>query len=39
MEGLKVEDIVRAIDEWAPFHMAESWDNVGLQVGDGRTQV
>ena len=39
MEGLKVEDIVRAIDEWAPFHMAESWDNVGLQVGDGQTQV
>lgn len=39
MEAMKVADIIRTIDSWAPFHMAESWDNVGLQVGDQATQV
>ena len=31
-----VRDVARAMAEIAPAHLAESWDNVGLQVGDGR---
>ncbi len=30
-----VRDIVRCLDQDTPLHLAESWDNVGLQVGDG----
>lgn len=30
---LKVKDYYNAIDEIAPFRLAESWDNVGLIVG------
>lgn len=29
-----VADLIAAIDAIAPFRLAESWDNVGLQVGD-----
>lgn len=29
-----VGEIVAALDEFAPRHLAESWDNVGLLVGD-----
>jgi len=33
-----VSDIIAAIDELAPFDLAQEWDNVGLQVGHpGRT--
>lgn len=28
-----VADLLAAIDHFAPFRLAESWDNVGLQVG------
>lgn len=30
---VSVADILAAIDELAPFELAEEWDNVGLQVG------
>lgn len=29
-----VADVVNAVDSFAPFRLAESWDNVGLQIGD-----
>ncbi len=32
--ALTVQDIISCIDETAPFAIAESWDNVGLLVGD-----
>ncbi len=30
-----VSDLVRAMDDIAPLRYAESWDNVGLLIGDG----
>jgi dinuclear metal center YbgI/SA1388 family protein len=30
----RISDIIEIIDSIAPFHYAEEWDNVGLQVGD-----
>ncbi|PKM78675.1 MAG: Nif3-like dinuclear metal center hexameric protein [Firmicutes bacterium HGW-Firmicutes-15] len=32
MQG-KVRDIVKIMESFFPVHLAESWDNVGLQVG------
>ena len=34
-----VESICNALAEWAPEELAESWDNVGLQVGDPGMKV
>lgn len=34
-----IADIIRSFESWAPEATAESWDNVGLQVGDKSTQV
>lgn len=34
-----VADLITALDEIAPFGMAESWDNVGLIVGDRGRRV
>lgn len=34
-----VADIYRSIDAFAPFEAAESWDNVGLLLGDRRAAV
>lgn len=31
---VSITDIIRCLDEIAPFSMAESWDNVGLLVGN-----
>jgi dinuclear metal center YbgI/SA1388 family protein len=31
---LTVDDIARFLDQYAPHNLAESWDNVGLLVGD-----
>ena len=31
---MKVRDILAAIDSFAPFRLAENWDNVGLMIGD-----
>lgn len=35
----KVKDIVAAIEKVAPPSLKESWDNVGLQIGDPEMQV
>ena len=34
-----VREIEKAIYELAPKELAQSWDNVGLLVGDGRKTV
>ena len=34
-----VARLVKAIDAIAPFHLAEEWDNVGLQAGDPNAAV
>ena len=34
-----VADLIGALDQIAPFGMAESWDNVGLIVGDRDRQI
>ena len=36
---LKVKDICRAIEEYAPLSLQESYDNAGLQVGDAEAVV
>lgn len=36
---MKVLDICNTIEECAPKHLAEDWDNVGLLVGDFEQQV
>lgn len=38
-EMLKVKDIARAIEEFAPLSLQESYDNAGLQVGNPDAQV
>lgn len=35
----KIEDYYKAIDSFAPFSEAETWDNVGLLVGSPKTEV
>jgi dinuclear metal center YbgI/SA1388 family protein len=35
----KVEDIITLLEELAPPHLAEDWDNVGLQVGSAQAEV
>lgn len=37
--AVRVKDILRSIDCTAPFSLAESWDNVGLLVGDAEREV
>ncbi|MDR2176385.1 MAG: Nif3-like dinuclear metal center hexameric protein [Synergistaceae bacterium] len=36
---MKVKDILAAIDSFAPFRLAEGWDNVGLMIGDPEWDV
>ncbi len=36
--AITVEEVLKALETWAPAYLAESWDNVGLQVGS-RHQV
>lgn len=36
---VKCREIFNLIEDMAPRHLAESWDNAGLQVGDPRTEV
>ena len=35
----KVKDILESLNEEAPFNLAESWDNVGLLVGNPEQEV
>src|SRR6185295_13011228 len=37
--AMKLRDIVTALEELAPLRYAESWDNVGLLVGDPSADV
>lgn len=30
---LKLDQLLEALNQWAPWELAESWDHVGLQVG------
>jgi dinuclear metal center YbgI/SA1388 family protein len=39
MAALRVQDVWETLDAWAPFASAESWDRVGLQVGDPQAEV
>jgi hypothetical protein len=39
MKPAAVDDVIGAMEEIAPPKLAENWDNVGLQVGDGRWDV
>ncbi len=34
-----VSDVLRWIDDYAPFRLAEKWDHCGLQVGDPASKV
>jgi dinuclear metal center YbgI/SA1388 family protein len=36
---LQIKDICRHLEQWAPPALAESYDNVGLLVGDPNTEV
>ena len=36
---MKVKDIIRAIEEFAPACIQESWDNTGLQIGSPEQEV
>ena len=36
---MRVHDIVRTLEAIAPPHLAADWDNVGLLIGDGRSQA
>lgn len=36
---LKVKDIAKAIEDFAPLSLKEDWDNPGLQVGDAEMEV
>ena len=33
-----ISDIITCLDAIAPFGMAQSWDNVGLLIGDRRRE-
>ncbi len=37
--GIQVKEIVAAMEEWAPKRLAESWDNVGLLVGNPNSEI
>jgi len=37
--SVSVEEICEYIEDFAPVAWAESWDNVGLQLGSSKTQV
>ena len=34
-----VKDVIEELEDFAPQSLAESWDNVGLQVGDPNSEV
>lgn len=36
---MKVQDVVRALEAYAPVALAAEWDNVGLLLGDARSSV
>lgn len=36
---MNVHDLAKSLEEWAPLSYQESYDNAGLIVGDGKTEV
>ena len=36
---MTVKEITKAIEDYAPLHLQESWDNAGMQVGDMDSEV
>ena len=36
---MKINELLTVLNDIAPFEMAESWDNVGLIVGDSNEEV
>ena len=36
---MQIRDLLRRVDQAAPFNCAEEWDNVGLMVGDLNAEV
>lgn len=39
MSSLLISDVCRFLEAFAPLHLAEEWDNVGLLVGDRSTSI
>lgn len=37
--NIKLIDLLACLDQIAPAHLAESWDNVGLLIGDSQREV
>ncbi len=37
--AITVRDVLLAIEAWAPYSLAEQWDNVGLQIGSCKKVV
>lgn len=35
----RIKDIIHSLEEWAPVALAESYDNVGLIVGDQNREI
>lgn len=38
-EMTRIKDIIHSLEEWAPVALAESYDNVGLLVGDQNREI
>ena len=36
---MKIHQITQILEEWAPLHYAEDFDNVGLLVGNPKYEV
>jgi len=39
MSSVRVKDLMRFLDEFAPFRLQESYDNSGLQTGNPETEI
>ncbi|MFA8300097.1 MAG: Nif3-like dinuclear metal center hexameric protein [Hyphomicrobiales bacterium] len=39
MKHIKISDIIKCIEEFAPLHLQESYDNAGLVVGDKEKEI
>ena len=36
---MKIKEITKAIEDFAPLHLQESWDNSGMQVGNPENEI
>ena len=36
---MRIAELIESLEEWAPQTLAESWDNVGLQIGEPRADI